>query len=158
MASAPSSSSVRPATSIPISATTPASPSSRPASRAPVARSSASKRSASRATNSGAAATMIAASDELTCCSPAAISGNGNVISTRPKTAIQRQRPRSEASVPARQASPSSTAAPSTIRTHASSAGGTPSSTATLMNRYGMPHRVETAAKAIQARALMPGK
>src|SRR5919197_6775048 len=29
-----------------------------------------------------------------------------------------------------------------------------PSSTATLMNRYGIPHRVETAAKATQARAL----
>src|SRR4051794_38883224 len=41
-------------------------------------------------------------------------------------------------------------------RAQARNAGGTPSSTATLMNRYGMPHSAETAAKAPQARALMP--
>ena len=97
---------------------------------------------------------MIAASDEATCCSPAAISGNGSVISATPNTAIQRQRPRSACSVPARHASPSSTAPPSTIRTQARNTGETPSSTATLMNRYGIPHSVETAAKAAHARAL----
>ena len=36
---------------------------------------------ASTATSSGTAAMMIAASDESTCCSPAAISGNGIEIS-----------------------------------------------------------------------------
>src|SRR5919202_5542863 len=41
-------------------------------------------------------------------------------------------------------------------RAQARNAGGTPSSTATLMNRYGIPHSAETAAKAPQARALMP--
>ena len=101
---------------------------------------------------------MMAASDELTCASPAAISGNGKQISTTANTAIQRQRPRSEASEPARHASASSTAPPRTTRTQARTRGGTPSSTATLMNRYGMPQRVETAANAIQARALMGGK
>ena len=84
----------------PTSATTPARPISSPASREPVTRSEASKRSASRATNSGAAAIRIAASDEATCCSPAAISGNGIAISTTAKTASQRQRPRTEASRP----------------------------------------------------------
>ena len=54
---------------------------------------------------------MIAASDDATCCSPAAISGNGSDISTTPNAASHRQRPRSEPSVPARHASASSTAA-----------------------------------------------
>ena len=49
-------------------------------------------------------------------------------------------------------------AAPSTTRTHARKAGGTPSSTATLMNRYGIPQSVETAAKAAHARALTDGR
>src|ERR1700712_4628836 len=48
-----------------------------------------------------------------------------------------------------------STAAPSATRTKARKAGGTPSSTAILMKRYGMPQRVETVAKAAHARALM---
>src|SRR4051794_18129018 len=48
-----------------------------------------------------------------------------------------------------------STAAPSATRTKARKAGGTPSSTAILMKRYGMPQRVETVAKAAHARALI---
>src|SRR5512132_2027125 len=48
------------------------------------------------------------------------------------------------------------------MRTKARNAGGTPSSTAILMNRYGMPQRVDTAAKAAQARGLtartLPGR
>jgi hypothetical protein len=98
---------------------------------------------------------MIAASEEDTCCSPAAISGNGSEISTTPNTASQRQRPRSAPRLPARHASASSTAAPSTTRTHARKIGETPSSTAILMNRYGIPHRVDTAANATHARELM---
>ena len=47
----------------------------------PVARSDASKRIASSATISGTQAIRIAASDDETCCSPAAISGNGSAIS-----------------------------------------------------------------------------
>ena len=39
-------------------------------------------------------------------------------------------------------------------RTQARNAGGTPSSTATLMKKYGMPQRTETEPKANQARAL----
>ena len=152
MASAPSSSSVRPATSRPTSATTPAKPISSPARREPVARSPGSKRTASTATISGTDAIRIAASDEDTCCSPAAMSGNGIEISTTAKIASQRSRPRTEPSTPARWASASRTAAPSHTRVHARNAGGTPSSTATLMNRYGMPQRVETAANAVQAR------
>jgi len=46
-----------------------------------VARSAGSKRSASSAMNSGTDAMMIAASDEATCCSPLAMSGNGTAIS-----------------------------------------------------------------------------
>jgi hypothetical protein len=46
-----------------------------------VARSAWSKRSASTATSSGTDAMMIAATEESTCCSPAAISGNGIEIS-----------------------------------------------------------------------------
>ena len=52
-----------------------------PTSRRPSARSSGSKRSASSAMNSGTAAIMIAASEEATRCSPAAMSGNGMTIS-----------------------------------------------------------------------------
>ena len=119
-------------------------------------RSEWSKRSASRATNSGAAAMMIAASEEATCCSPNAISGNGITISTTANTASHHHRPRSEPSRPSRQLSASSTAAPSTTRTQARNAGETPSSTAILMNRYGIPQRIETAANAAHARPLTP--
>jgi hypothetical protein len=41
-----------------------------------------------------------------------------------------------------------STTAPKPTLTQARKAGGTPSSTATLMRRYGIPHRMDTAAKA----------
>jgi hypothetical protein len=75
------SSSPRPATSIPTSAITPARPNSRPTRREPVARSAGSKRNASSATMSGTAAMMIAARDEATWRSPAAMSGNGIAIS-----------------------------------------------------------------------------
>src|SRR3954447_25112343 len=68
---------------------------------------------------------------------------------------MKRSRPRTLPSSPARAASASRTAAPSSTRAHARNAGGMPSSTATLMNRYGMPQRVDTAAKAAHARALM---
>ena len=129
------SSSVSPAMSIPTSATTPASPITSPASLTPVTRSVASKRSASRATNKGAAAIRIAVSEEATCSSPAAISGNGSVISITANTASHPKRPRNDGSRPRRPASVSRTAAPSTTRTQARNAGGTPSSTATLMNR-----------------------
>ena len=81
MAPAPSSSSPRPATSMPTSATTPARPMTRPTRRDPVARSARSKRSASSATKSGTEAMMIAASDEATWRSPAAMSGKGTTIS-----------------------------------------------------------------------------
>jgi len=47
-----------------------------------------------------------------------------------------------------------STTAPSRTLTKATNAGGTPSSTATLMSKYGIPHSVETAAKAAHARGL----
>ena len=46
------------------------------------------------------------------------------------------------------QASASSTMPPSTTRTHADNAGGTPSSIATLMNKVGIPQGVETAENA----------
>ena len=78
---------------------------------------------------------MIAARDEATCCSPAAIRGNGIAISTMPKTISQVQRPRRVCSSPRRQAKATSTIAASTTRTQARKAGETPSSTATLMNR-----------------------
>src|SRR4051794_16304697 len=141
--------------SIPTSATTPARPISRPVRRRPETRSLASNRSASTATISGAAAMMIAATEESTCCSPAAMSGNGTAISKTAKASSQRPRPRSDPSVPARWARNSSTAAPSTTRDQARKAGGTPSSTATLMNRYGTPQMVDIAKNPAHARALM---
>ena len=98
---------------------------------------------------------MIAASDESTCCSPYAMSGNGSEISTTAKIAIQRHAPATDPSVPARHASPSSTTAASTMRDQARKIGGTPSSTASLMNRYGIPHSVAIAANAAHARELM---
>src|SRR4051794_2059379 len=141
--------------SIPTSATTPARPISRPTSRRPETRSDASKRSARSATISGAAAMMIAATDESTWRSPAAISGNGTAISKIANASSHRARPRSEDSVPARHASASSTTAASTTRDQARNAGGTPSSTATLMNRYGTPQIVDIAKKPAHARTLM---
>jgi hypothetical protein len=56
---------------------------------------------------------------------------------------------------PARRASAASSNAPSTTRSQAKKTGGMPPSTATRMNRYGIPQRTETAAKAVQARALI---
>src|SRR3954471_17523223 len=155
IAPAPSSSSVRPAMSRPTSATTPPRPTSSATSPRPETRSDASKRSASSATISGAAAMMIAATEESTWRSPAAISGNGTAISKMAKASSHRPRPRSDGSVPARHASASRTAAASTTRDHARNAGGTPSSTATLMNRYGTPQIVDIAKKPAHARALM---
>ncbi len=67
---------------MPTSAITPAKPISSPIRRAPRTRSSGSKRMASTAMISGTAAIRIAASEDETCCSPAAISGNGIEIST----------------------------------------------------------------------------
>ena len=64
---------------------------SKPISLRPVARSLASNLSASNATNSGAVAMMIAAREEATRCSPAAISGKGIVTSATANTASQRQ-------------------------------------------------------------------
>jgi hypothetical protein len=81
------------------------------------------------------------------------MSGNGIEISTTAYAASHRQRPRTPYSAPARAASASSTAAPSTTRPQASVAGVRPPSTPSLMNRYGIPQRVETAAKIDQARA-----
>src|SRR3954469_11032215 len=104
---------------------------------------------------SGAAAMMMAATDESTWRSPAAMSGNGMAISNSANSASHRQRPRSVGSVPARQANASRTDAPRTARAQATTAGGTPSSTAILMNRYGMPQTVDMAAKPAHARALM---
>ena len=77
----------------------------------PVARSAGSKRIASTATISGTEAIRIAVSDEDTYCSPAAISGNGSVISITAYAAIHAQRPRSWRSTPACHASASSSAA-----------------------------------------------
>ena len=116
----------------------------------PVARSAGSKRIASTATISGTEAIRIAVSDEDTYCSPAAISGNGSVISITAYAAIHPQRPRSWRSTPARQASASSSAAPSATRTNDRNTGETPSSTATLMNRYGTPQISDMAANAAQ--------
>ncbi len=67
--------------STPTSATTPAKPVTSPASRRPATRSLWSKVRARAATISGVAAIRIAATDELTCSSPKAISGNGIAIS-----------------------------------------------------------------------------
>ena len=66
---------------MPTSTITPPKPTTRPSARTGVGRSLSSKRIASTAPISGTAATMIAASDEATCTSPAAISGNGIEIS-----------------------------------------------------------------------------
>jgi hypothetical protein len=142
---------------MPTKATTPASPINRPVSLEPPARSLGSKRSARNTTNSGAAAMTIAASDEDTCCSPTAISVNGTVISAAATTTSHRARPRNVFNTPARHASPSSTAAPITTRTQVTNAGGSPSSTATLINRYGVPHSVETPTNAAHARPLTSG-
>ena len=60
----------------------PAKPIIKPRAGGPPARSAWSNRSASRATINGTEAIRIAASDDATCCSPAAISGNGITIST----------------------------------------------------------------------------
>ena len=98
---------------------------------------------------------MIAATDESTWRSPAAMSGNGTAISKNrereqpPAAAAQRrERPRPPGEREQH-------AAASTTRDHARNAGGTPSSTATLMNRYGTPQIVDIAKKPAHARTLI---
>ena len=80
-------------------------------------------------------AIRIAAVEEATCFSPAAIIGNGIAISATAKASSQRPRPRRLGSVPARQATASSTTAPSATRSQARSSGGMPPSSAILMKR-----------------------
>ena len=81
MARMPSSSPPLPLRSRPTRATTPARPIRRPVRRLPPARSEGSKRIASIAAISGAVAITIAAVEEATVCSPAAIRGKGKTIS-----------------------------------------------------------------------------
>ena len=121
-----------------------------PASRVRVGRSAWSKRVASSATNSGTAAIRIAASDELTCTSPKPSSGHGTAISTAANTVSVRQRAPRPRSAPSLQATGSSTSRGEASRDHAMTLGET-SSTAILMNRYGMPQITETAANSAQA-------
>src|SRR3954454_8436169 len=83
------------------------------------------------------------------------MSGNATAISKIANASSDRPRLRRDDSVPARHASASSTTAASTTRDHARNAGGTPSSTATLMNRYGTPQIVDTAKTPAHARARM---
>ncbi len=126
---------MRPATSIPTSAITPPNPIISPSARVGVGRSSGSKRNASTAPINGTAAITIAASDEDTCSSPAAISGNGIDTSATAYAISHRHRPLSVCSVPARHASPMSTIAASVTRAHASIGGVIPPLTAIRMNR-----------------------
>lgn len=155
IAAVPSNSLVRPATSIPTSATTPPKPMSRPSARSRVGRSLWSKRRARTAPIRGTEATTIAASDEDTRCSPKAMAGNGMVTSTIAYRASQRRYRRIGPSTPARQPSSRSTTAPSVIRPQASVNGVIPPRTAMRTNRYGMPQMTEAAANAPQARRLI---
>ena len=116
-------------------------------------RSLGSKRSARSAIMSGTAATMIAASDEATWRSPAAISGNGKTISAPRMRAASASACARSPSVPAAPGHAATITAPREIRAHARNSGGMPPSTATRMNRYGIPHSTDTAANAAHARA-----
>src|SRR3954447_25619590 len=151
MQPAPSSSLGLPATSMPTSAITPARPTNRPASRMPVTRSDGLKRIDISATVSGTAAMRIAVSELEMYCSPTGITVNGMTSSMTANRATQRQRSRTPRNAPTRQAIGVRTSAPMAIRLHATNSGEV-SSTATLMRKYGMPQRTETAANAIQAR------
>src|SRR4051812_35575078 len=82
------------------------------------------------------------------------MSGKGAQISNSAYTTTQRRIPRVTPSRPERQASASSSAAPMVTRTQARKIGGTPSSTATLMNRYGTPHSTARVKNPAHARAL----
>ena len=99
---------------------------------------------------------MIAASEESTCCSP------GGDQRERDRDLQERVggepaalAASASASAPARCASTSSTAAASTTRDQATNAGESPSSTATLMNRYGIPQRTDIVANPAHARAVI---
>ena len=123
-----------------------------PASRVGVGRSASSKRIARTAITSGSAAIRIAARDDEMRCSPKPISGNGMQISTMAKATSQRSG--SPRRAPVLMATGSSTSAASATRDHATKPGVRPSSTAILMNRYGIPQTTETAANSAQPRAV----
>src|SRR4051812_40988707 len=127
---------------------------SSPTSREPVGGPDGEKRIDSTATISGIEAMRIAVSDEEMCCSPTEISVNGMTISVAVYAAIGAAWPRSPRSAPRRAASGSSSTAASATRDHATKAGGTSASTATLMKKYGTPQITELAANSAHARAL----
>ncbi len=77
----------------------------------------------------------IAAREESTCCSPQAMRGNGTTTSAIAKAESHRSRCQTPARTSARQARARSTTAPVTTLAQATKAGGTPSSTATLIRR-----------------------
>src|SRR4051794_33732146 len=83
------------------------------------------------------------------------MSGNGMHTSLTANAVSQPRWRRSPRRAPVRAAIGSSTAAPSATRDQATKMGGTPSSTAILMNRYGMPQIRDIAANSPHARADM---
>ena len=143
-----------PATSMPSSRTTPAARrTARPGgcrARAPPGRSA----PPARVTISGSDAIRIAVSDELMWLSPIGISVNG--------IADLHQAERDDQPAPLPDAAQRALAPgerqqdrrAQRHRAHATKTAGR-SSTATLMKKYGIPQRIEQAAKAIQARRVM---
>src|SRR5215469_17258366 len=93
----------------------------------------------------------MAATEESTCRSPEAMSGKGMTSSATAKATSHFRRCRIASATPNFQLKASRTAAPSTTRAQATKAGGTPSSTAILMSRYGMPHKIDTVINASRA-------
>ena len=135
----PTSASAPPPASTPSSSATPTMPIATPARRVRLARSAPLSANASRNVKIGAVDTRMPVSDEEMRSSPSAIRLSGTAAWTKPSTTIAPILPRSELSTPVQAASGSSTSAASAVRAETIAHGATPSSSATLMNRYEAP-------------------
>ena len=94
---------------------------------------------ASRKVKIGALATRIPVSEDEIRSSPSAIRVSGPATWTSESTTIGPSRPRRLPSTPRCIASGTSTSAASAVRMETTAHGATPSSSATLMNRYDAP-------------------
>ena len=119
--------------------TTPANPTSSPTARAGESTDRSPRASAMPAANSGTVATSSPVSPEGSVCSAWPRRRKGPAISTAPNARTHGHTRNAGRSAPRCSAIGNSTAAPSSVRP-ATIAAGEMESTASLMNRYGMPH------------------
>jgi hypothetical protein len=133
---------------------TPQKPIARPAMRSAPIFSRTPNNGAMTTTLSGTVAMRIPVSDELSHCSPIAISENGTTSSATANAVTAHLCANARCSEPRRQAIGTSTMAASVMRPHATHTGER-SCRASLMKKYGRPQIAHKAANVAHARHVM---